>query len=173
MNEIRNAPLLTDIFAPGSGAFRIELYEGQLMTGSLNASPSIVREHEIDLDGMWSAERDPRRGGLLIARWLLHGHDYGYDTAHMTTESPCMLEAFKEVFANAPLHAYEYAGCEERLLPDMTAKGAIAFLHTCEAQAAEGSVTARNRLAEGISARLPLNDELVMLRAKLFIDRQQ
>lgn len=173
MIEAQQMPRFVEHFAPGSDAFRVELYEGSRVRGSLSASPSLVREHELDLDDLNTYHKDLHRGGLLVARWILNAHDYGYETAHMCTASQKTLYAFSSFFGEAPFYAYDYyTGGNECPLPNLSPRAAAALLRSYEVSAEKGSVFARHKLSEGISARMALNDETLIARARQFTTHQ-
>lgn len=159
------------LYAPGSGAYSIDLYdEHAARVAWLGASPSVVRDGEIDLDEAHFL--DGATGGLLVAHWLLNGQEF-YDTAHVNTSSVSLLAAFDAVFSHTPLGFYEPIADTEQARPAMTSLDATRQLQTYQYLVHSEDTTvaaeAGRRLEAGIFARINLLDPLVITRAETFI----
>ena len=159
------------LYAPGSGAYSIDLYdEHAARVAWLGASPSVVRDGEIDLDEAHFS--DDATGGLLVAHWLLTGKEF-YNTAHLNTSSLALLAAFQEVFSLTPLGIYEPLGDRERDRPAMTSLEAARQLQAYQllAHSEDAAVAAEagRKLDAGVFARINLLDGLVIARAEMFI----
>lgn len=175
MIETRHEVAITDLTAdPG---FSIDLQQpdsGQTI-GTVDGFLSCVRNDEVDLGNIFVAEQYQRQGygTELMARWLLHSRQRGFEAALVDTTRHAVVRTLGKV-VGAHSDALDIVYAEQVELPDATLEACAEHLKSIEAYAQLLPVEQRMLFEMPvISVRIDLKNTALIAAANAVITGQR